>query len=244
MIYLYSGTPGSGKSYHSVADIFYRLKKKKGFSKVIANFPIKTPYGQENFVYMDNPELTTDNLKKYALKNHKIGIEGQTLVVIDEAQIIFNSRSWNGDGSGRMEWIKFFSQHRKLGFNFILIAQFDRMLDRQIRCLIEYEVAHMKVNNYFRLIPLTTFLVVTRWYGQRMKLNHDLMIYRKKIAKLYDTFALFDKQSPLEHGEQGDPIVTAGEALEEDLPCDIKLDNKENLLKVDVVDSDRERESV
>lgn len=200
MIYLYSGTPGSGKSYHVVADIYYRLKKKKGFTKVIANFPVKTSKGQENFTYMDNFDLTTANLKKYALKNHKIGLEGQTLVVIDEAQIIFNSRSWNGDGNERMEWIKFFSQHRKLGFNFILIAQFDRMLDRQIRCLIEYEIAHMKINNYFRVLPLTCFLAVTRWYGQKMKLTHDIMVYRPKIANLYDTFAMFDGSEQLSDG--------------------------------------------
>ncbi len=29
VIYLYSGTTGSGKSYHAVADIHYRMKKRK-----------------------------------------------------------------------------------------------------------------------------------------------------------------------------------------------------------------------
>ena len=38
-----------------------------------------------------------------------------------------------------------FSQHRKLGYRVILIAQFDRMLDRQIRSVLEYEYIHRKV---------------------------------------------------------------------------------------------------
>ena len=37
MIYLYSGTPGSGKSLHTARVIYYSLKR--GFP-VIANFPI------------------------------------------------------------------------------------------------------------------------------------------------------------------------------------------------------------
>lgn len=191
MIYLYSGTPGSGKSYHAAADIYYRLHrgKKSNRYRVIANFPVNTssPY----FRYVDNSDLTDRYLMNYARLHHVPGIEGQTLVVIDEAQIIFNSRSWQSDGTSRMEWIKFFTQHRKLGFDFILIAQNDRMIDRQIRCLIEYEISHMKMGNYFRFLPFTVFLAVNHWYGQKMKLSHEMILYRKKIAKLYDTMMTF-----------------------------------------------------
>lgn len=190
MIYLYSGTPGSGKSYHAAADIYYRLKRKGSRNRVIANFPVNTD--NKRFRYVDNSELNVKYLFSYARLHHSPGIEGQTLVVIDEAQIIFNSRSWQSDGSSRMEWIKFFTQHRKLGFDFILIAQNDRMIDRQIRCLIEYEISHMKMGNYFRFLPFTVFLAVNHWYGQKMKLAHEMILYRKKIAKLYDTYMTFD----------------------------------------------------
>lgn len=194
MIYLYSGTPGSGKSYHAAADIYYRLKRNKTHhNRVIANFPINTSCGR--FRYVDNADLTCRYLFNYARLYHTIGIEGQTLVVIDEAQIIFNSRSWQSDGSTRMDWIKFFTQHRKLGFDFILIAQNDRMLDRQIRCLVEYEISHMKMGNYFRFLPFTVFLAVNHWYGQKMKLAHEMIVYRKKIASLYDTMMTFNTGS-------------------------------------------------
>ena len=99
--------------------------------------------------------------------------KAQTLIIIDEAQLIFNSRDWNGKNGDRMQWIKFFSQHRKYGYNIILIAQFDRMIDRQIRSLVEYEVAHMKMSNFFKFLPFTSFMAVMRWYGQKMKVGHD-----------------------------------------------------------------------
>ena len=41
MIYLYSGTPGSGKSLYATYEILRLLKAKKG---VIANFPINLGY--------------------------------------------------------------------------------------------------------------------------------------------------------------------------------------------------------
>ena len=195
MIWLFSGTPGSGKSYHAVYDILQKLRKKKN-NRVIANFPLyfKKKSYQDNFYYIDNSDVTIDYLVNFAKENHHLGIEGQTLVVIDEAQILFNSRDWGTNSKKRMAWIKFFSQHRKYGYNFILIAQYDRMIDKQIRSLIEYEVSHMKINNFFMFLPVTMFLCVERWYGQRMKTGHQIIPYRKKIARSYNSYETFEEQ--------------------------------------------------
>lgn len=54
MIYLYSGTPGSGKSLHQAKDIYDWLRKGK---VVIANFDIdvnKIPKCKGQFIYLDN----------------------------------------------------------------------------------------------------------------------------------------------------------------------------------------------
>ena len=113
MIWLYTGTPGSGKSYHAVYDIIKKLKQKEK-NRVIANFGLnfdnQRKYKEQmynNFTYLDNSEMTVDFLIDFAVKNHEIGVENQTLVVIDEAQIIFNSRTWNIEHDNRMRWIKF-----------------------------------------------------------------------------------------------------------------------------------------
>lgn len=210
MIWLYSGTPGSGKSYHAVYDIINKIKRKDK-NTVIANFVlnISDKVQKTRFKYVDNSDLTIDYLVKYAYKNHKFGVEGQTLVVIDEAQILFNSRDWGTNSKKRMDWIKFFSQHRKYGYNFILIAQFDKMIDRQIRSLIEYEVSHMKINNFFWFLPLTSFLCVERWYGQKMKVGHNVIMYRKKIANYYNSYMTFEQEGmPLDWG--GEPSEKEG----------------------------------
>lgn len=210
MIWLYSGTPGSGKSYHAVYDIINKIKRKDK-NTVIANFVLNIPdkVQKTRFKYVDNSDLTIDFLVSYAYKNHKFGVEGQTLVVIDEAQILYNSRDWGTNSKKRMDWIKFFSQHRKYGYNFILIAQFDKMIDRQIRSLIEYEVSHMKINNFFWFLPLTSFLCVERWYGQKMKVGHNVIMYRKKIANYYNSYMTFEQEGmPLDWG--GEPSEKEG----------------------------------
>lgn len=201
MIYLYSGTPGSGKSLHVARDIYYRLNLNKKYPNVICNFPINLDMIKNKnakFVYLDNSELTVKNLLRYALDNHKIGIENQTLVVVDECQVIWNAREWQ-TGQNRMEWIKFFTQHRKLGYNFINIAQNDRMIDRQIRSLFEYEVKHRKVNNFKigRFLPFATFASISYWYGMNERLGVEFFTYRKKWSKFYDSYGTFELDEKL-----------------------------------------------
>lgn len=196
MIYLYSGTPGSGKSLHVARDIYNRLNYNKKYPNVIANFTINEKMiknKKANFIYRDNSELTVDFLVNYAIKNHKMGIENQTLVVVDECQVIWNSRDWQ-KGKNRLEWIKFFTQHRKLGYNFICIAQNDRMVDRQIRVLFEYEVKHRKINNYKigRFLPFPAFAAITYWYGVNEKIDVEFFTYRKKWGKFYDSYGAFE----------------------------------------------------
>ena len=149
MIYLYSGTPGSGKSLHMARDIWLWVKKD---IPVIANFPIAADTVTSRFepkcYYVSNDRLTPELLLQASqvyFKNHKFR-EGAIKLYIDECQLMFNAREWNT--KGRKEWLSFFTQHRKLGYDIYLVAQFDRMVDRQIRSLIEYEVIHRKVKNY------------------------------------------------------------------------------------------------
>lgn len=197
MIYLYSGTPGSGKSLNSIRDIVNKLQLG---GNVIANFAIKTDlikpkrnktFGK--FIYKENNDLTVEFLTDFALKNHIKGKEAQTLIVIDEAQAMFNPRDFRD--INRKDYNHFFSLHRHLGYNVILITQNDRLLDKQIRCLLEYEVKHRKVNNFKligKLLPFCTFACVTYWYGVREKMDVTFFAYKKKLSNLYDSYALFD----------------------------------------------------
>lgn len=221
MIYLYSGTPGSGKSLHMASDILAKLRIKK--QNVIANFPInedvvsKSLFGSKNktgtFIYKDNSELTVKFLVDYARKNHKLGKEGQCLICLDECQILFNPREFSKHD--RLQWIEFFTQHRKLGYNVILVTQNDRLLDRQIRCLVEYEIRHRKVNNFKigRFLPIKAFAAVQYWYGVRERLGVEFFIYRKKLGKLYDSYKMFDDIKGTEEETQSNVVI-----FKKDLP--------------------------
>lgn len=196
MIYFYSGTPGSGKSLHVAKDIYTKLFIKK--QNVIANFDINREiYNKKKkkgkFTYISNSDLTPKIFYEYAKDHHVLGKESQTLVIIDECQILFNPRSWTD--KNRIDWINFFTQHRKWGYNFILISQFDRLVDRQIRALFEYEIKHRKVNNFkgAKLIPINTFVAVEYWYGVKERIGCEFFTYKNKYGRLYDTFKNFEE---------------------------------------------------
>jgi hypothetical protein len=195
-ITVYTGTPGSGKSFHAAKDIVRRLKRGGG---LICNFPINEGYVKKkktHVEYWDNSEFSVERFVKYALDNHKIGKEGQTLVVIDECQILFNCRDFGR--KDRNAWVNLFAQHRKLGFNFILITQSDRFLDKQIRALIEEEVRHRKLNNYgiggllLGLTFKTWFIAISYWYGgNKLLTGKEVFAYKKKYEKIYDSYRMF-----------------------------------------------------
>lgn len=199
-ISLYSGTPGSYKSYHATADIVQWL----GWGKnVISNYPVDaSKYYKKRkklgvFKFVTNEQLTVDYLIKFACQNHKPGHrKAQTLIVIDEASIKFNAREI--DRKDRMEWIKFLANHRHYGFNIILIAQNDRMIDRQIRGLLEYDIKHRALRNWNLSFAIASILsgglyhCVEYWYPTHIKTSTNLHRFNKKIANCYDTMALFN----------------------------------------------------
>ena len=87
-IILYSGTPGSYKSYHAVQECLKWLKDGKN---LITNFPLiyKKRFRKIKGIYekVDNMQLTVDYLVEFAIQHHKKGVKAQTLIVIDEASI-------------------------------------------------------------------------------------------------------------------------------------------------------------
>ena len=116
-----------------------------------------------------------------------------------------------------MEWIEFFSLHRHYGYDFILVSQSDRMVDRQIRSFFEYNHQHRNVGNFKlfgKILALlcggSLFTDVTVFYSIREKVNSDFFKYKRRIASLYDTFLLYDDtpEDVDEHPEQ-----------HEDVPC-------------------------
>ena len=198
MIYLYSGTPGSYKSYHAVWECILWLRMG---GNLITNFPlnyknvIKRPI-KGVYEFVNNIDISVDQLVKFASEHHVKNYKAQTLVVIDEASILFNPRDFGR--RGRMDWINFLANHRHFNYDIVLIAQSDIMLDKQIRTLIEIEYKHRAVKNYkvfgkiLNLIFRGLFLYVDIWYPCKLRNGSQWMIFNKKIASCYDTLGLIE----------------------------------------------------
>lgn len=198
MIQLYSGTPGSGKSLHAAKEMIWAAQHKKF---IICNFEINEQeknLAKAKIISMDNSQISAQWLVDFAMKNHEPGKEYQSLLVLDECQLLLNTRLFNQ--KDRMAWISFFSQHRKLGFDVICISQNDRMIDRQIRVMFEYEVMHRKLSQagsgglWLRLLTGgEKFLAITTWYGGNKEvLEKTFYMYTKRLGNFYNSYSMFN----------------------------------------------------
>lgn len=99
-----------------------------------------------------------------------------------------------------MQWIQLLSQHRKMGLCMILVAQFDKMIDRQFRALLEYEYVHRKVSN-FGVVGwfMSLFLLgkahvcIQRYYPLGQRLGAKWFIARKRYFEMYDSYGAFER---------------------------------------------------
>lgn len=210
MILAYTGTPGSGKSYHAVVDIWKRVQL--GYP-VITNIPMEIPWKRtllrkneekrkDVYVFKEVFEITPKFLEEFSeklreAKGWKRVPEEYITLVIDEAQLIFNCRDWQV--AGRSEWLRFFQLHRKLGYKIILITQICKMLDNQLRGLLEYEIIHRKASNFgirgFLLSlafgTFTLILAVRVWSVMRERIDCQVFRYSRRIARMYDTARIY-----------------------------------------------------
>jgi zona occludens toxin (predicted ATPase) len=194
-------------------------------------FDKKHPGKRGTFIYVSNKELLNnaylprmekgrqipppkdrysylEGLYGYANQFHKRNyrgqiIEDQTLLVLDECQELFNSRSWNR--SDRLEWCSFFRQHRKYGFDVYLISQDDKVIDKQIRSILQYEWEHRCVNNYKLLGRIMGFLAggkcfvyVKRMYGikgKESKVKSKFFQGQPRYYSFYDSYKTFTRDT-------------------------------------------------
>lgn len=154
-----------------------------------------------NLYYVSNRHLTPEFLMDFARKYHHHGEEGQTLLIMDEAQMIVGPTQMKlmsqKDSFYRIKWLDFFTQHRHMGYNIIIVSQFDRLIDPQVRCLFEYNVVHRKANNVgtfgmlLSAFKLKLFVRIEKWYGTNQTLSADWFLFNKNYAKIYDSWARF-----------------------------------------------------
>lgn len=226
MIEVQQGTPGSGKSAVATARAMMHLRKggvvAANFSlvdhwaEIVASKDIRAMFSSE-WAYNESLSLykrfyRVDSLaairsiephkESVGLYQYKSGFsEGEGLLILDEAQLIFNSRKWEKN----FDWIEFFTQHRKLHWNVILIAHTIEMIDGQVRPLCEYASTFrnlQKVKVPFLgvgLAPYPTFVVITRYAGlgagSGCVASRNLYPLPLWAANLYDSMLVFSAEN-------------------------------------------------
>jgi hypothetical protein len=226
MIEVQQGTPGSGKSAVAVARLARHLKLGgvvaanfslvDGWSDIVASQSWASKLSEQHryksssclhkrFHRVDSlaairaldPKASA--VGRHASKKGKY-MEGQGLLILDEAQLIFNSRGWEKN----MGWIEFFTQHRKLGWNVILIAHDIQMIDSQIRPLCEYESRFRNLQKVkipilgLPMSPFPLFLCIRRYAGisagSGQIFDREVFPLPLWAAKLYDSCLVFSAE--------------------------------------------------
>ena len=220
MVYLYSGTPGSGKSLHAAGDI-YEAARYGSKKLIITNFSINTQKikKQKNeILVIPNWEITVERIQQecrnFFATYYKGKIkEGKVLIFLDEAGQLFNSRDYRI--AGRRDWCTFVSEHRKYGCDIYLICQFDRQLDRQIRSCIQYDLEHRKMANFGKGGKLLSLLFFGHQFAYFIadyptgeRIGKKFCKSKRKYRRIYDTFEVFssgkEKPEQVEDEEKND----------------------------------------
>lgn len=221
MITLIQGTPGSGKSSVATVDMLEFLESG---GVVACNYDLIPNWHwrlADNDIRVKLGLKDRDELaRQYYDRAFKIGTsdtimqlkerilelcptdkkghvkEGSVRLYIDEAQLLFNSRTWKDNFS----FIEFFTQHRKMGMDVYLIAHTADMIDKQIRGLLEYEarIRNMNKVKIWGLIPMSPvplFLTIYRYAGISAgagQISHRrIYSLREKYSSLYDSMEIF-----------------------------------------------------
>lgn len=203
MITCYSGTPGSGKTYHAVHDIIRWLREGKN---VITDFPVDVDglRGLKGKLYLCH-DLSVPMLIRYADCNHDYASENeqQTVLCIDESYNYFDPRDFSRPD--RPLWVSFMKLHRHYCFDIVFMVQDTKTdLDKKVYRMIEYDVVHKKatrLNWGFQLLCLLTgtWFICIRWScskGQpRIKIDSRFVHLSKKFCKRYNSHHLFQNST-------------------------------------------------
>lgn len=202
-----TGPLGSGKSYYGTRKAIEALEKGK---IVVTNFrmtpewhervadhhplrwvipgrraSLKARWARRVFVVSDLKTLLRVRMDGQG--------EGRGVVIIDEAHVFMNARSWRDED--RMELVEWASASRKLGFDVYLITQDLQSVDRQVRDRLTYHVTLRNLKQFkvagIPLVPFNFFLAIWQFHAAgKAIVKREAYGLRRWMAGLYDTMDL------------------------------------------------------
>lgn len=146
-------------------------------------------------------------------------IEGQTLLIIDECEDFFDSRTWSNPD--RLQWVSFFRMHRHYGFDCILCSQTDNGIDKKIRAVLQTKVDHRDYINYkgfWKLVAKLNggHLFLCNEYLYAIKNRKESFIcsyFNNDYKQYYNVYDSFDVEQHI----SGKDVITEKEIKEKEL---------------------------
>lgn len=194
MIFGYTGTPGSGKTYEAVVLILQYLCKGKtvftnidGLEKRECREAIKVVCGLSDLALERQLKmLDPDQIEDFW--NH---VKPNSLIVIDEIQKYFSSRDWQSEKNKLFGF--WASTHRHHGFDVVCITQNSERVDAAVRSLWEWNYVFRKVN-FFGGAVQKKYLCYS-YSGDEargMPLKKEVKTYNPKIFLCYKSYVADD----------------------------------------------------
>lgn len=186
MFIIYTGKPGSGKSYKAVSDIFKKWNKEyfilhsiDGVKKEYFNEPGCLEDWQEKYINSEETsiqEFFTEAYQTELARNIKEESGKRMMLIVDEAHRIFQDPN--------KDWLAWLSYHRHIGQTVVFITQNIMMIHHTYRKLMDYEM-RAKIS----IGPLILYNKIENGESCGMTLN----MKKKKIFKLYKSYEIEGK---------------------------------------------------
>ena len=194
MIQLYTGVPGSGKSYKMVLDLNELLKTNEDLTLITNINSLKLPHIDfEDFVKECFPEAKgniTQHLEQFFQYDHQAQVNekfgGPVMYVLDECQLYFPRRASMPNTE------EYLQRHRHLGHYIYLATQSSKLINLRIIPLIEIEYSAVR-----RTISFFGEMRYRIKSPQSNELLSTKTIYPKKaIFDLYKSFQAEELMKP------------------------------------------------
>lgn len=186
MIIIHEGIPGAGKSYDAVRKILDALKIGR-----IVHTNIDGLNQDKCLEYIATwCDLSRDELSnrlffidKATILQFWEYIEPGCLVVIDEAQLYFNSRDFTKQSNREIaDWA---STHRHYGYDVIFITQRAERIDTAVRSLADFKYRYRKLNF---MGPVAGYMVYTFIGDDERHISFQKRSYDKAIFPAYNSY--------------------------------------------------------
>jgi len=188
MIIIHEGVPGSGKSYDAVRKIIDALKRGRVVYTNIDGMDTDSCLEYiSSYVGMTRGDLS--DLLRF-IPNSVVPqfwehVEHGSFIVIDEAQLYFNSRDFTK--TENREFGSWASTHRHHGYDVLLITQRAERIDTAVRSLAEFRYRYRKLNVFGSLVQ-KGYLIYTHAGEDPKHLSWRKATYDSTVFPCYQSY--------------------------------------------------------